>query len=61
MKPEKGTTKYGDVITTDVDAKYLKVHYAVPRRWPKEPLNAEARQSDALEHVRDRILGCKGS
>jgi hypothetical protein len=42
------------------DRKYLKVHYVVSTRWPREPLDADARQSEALEAIRDRIVGARG-
>lgn len=48
------------IFETPRDRRYLKVHYVVSARWPKEPLEADARQSEALEAIRDRIAGAKG-
>jgi hypothetical protein len=37
------------------DRKYLRVQWAVTRRWPREPLEFEERQIGALEEIRDAI------
>jgi len=39
------------------DRKYLRVHYVVSRRWPREPLRFEERQIEALSDIRDAITG----
>lgn len=55
MQLPAAKAKYGDVVRSAADAKYLRVHYAVPRRWPKERFLVETRQSDALERVWERF------
>jgi hypothetical protein len=35
------------------DRRYLRVHYVVPRRWPREPAKFQERQIDALRGLRD--------
>ena len=39
------------------DRKYIRVHYVVSRRWPREPIRFEERQIDALSRIRDAIPG----
>jgi hypothetical protein len=39
------------------ERKYLRVHYVVSRRWPREPLKFEERQIDALNGIRDVLAG----
>ena len=39
------------------DRKYIRVHYVVSRRWPREPIRFEERQIDALGRIRDAIPG----
>lgn len=39
------------------DLQYLRVDYAVPRRWPREPLQFEKNQVAALREVRDSLAG----
>jgi hypothetical protein len=54
LRPEKGSPPdVGDVFDKQTDWKYLRVHYVVSARWPKEPLNADQRQAEALEEIRD--------
>jgi hypothetical protein len=38
------------------DRKYLRVHYVVSRRWPREPIRFEERHIDVLAGIRDAIL-----
>jgi hypothetical protein len=37
------------------DRQYLRVHYAVVRRWPREPLRFEERQIEALQTIRNQL------
>jgi hypothetical protein len=37
------------------DRKYLRVNYAVTRRWPRLPLEFEERQIEALEDIRNAL------
>lgn len=37
------------------DRKYLRVDYAVGRRWPREPLEFEERQIEVLEQISDAL------
>jgi hypothetical protein len=61
LRPEEGEPpKLAGIFTSPRDRKYLKVHYVVSTRWPKEPLEIDSRQSDALEAIRDRIVGARG-
>jgi hypothetical protein len=39
------------------DLQYLRVDYAVPRRWPREPLQFEKNQVAVLREVRDALAG----
>lgn len=61
LQPEDGDAPNLDgIFETPRDRQYLKVHYVVSTRWPKEPLEADARQSEALEVIRDRLVGARG-
>jgi hypothetical protein len=37
------------------DLKYLRVHYVVSRRWPREPREFEEHQIDWLQRIRDAM------
>jgi hypothetical protein len=37
------------------DRKYLRVDYAVSRRWPREPLEFEERQIEVLEQISNAL------
>jgi len=37
------------------DHQYLRMHYAVIRRWPREPLRFEERQVDAIRAIHDQL------
>lgn len=39
------------------ERKYLRVHYVVSRRWPRQPLKFEERQTEALGEIRDALAG----
>jgi len=51
LKDDKGKERWREVITSRADMKYLKVYFAVPTRWPKEPRNHGLRQAEALERL----------
>jgi len=38
------------------DRKYLRVNYAVTRRWPRLPPDFEERQIEALEDIRNALI-----
>ena len=35
--------------------KYLRVYYVVSHRWPRQPMEFEERQMDALEKIRNKM------
>jgi hypothetical protein len=37
------------------EERYLRVHFAVIRRWPREPLKFDERQQAVLERLRDTL------
>jgi hypothetical protein len=37
------------------DEKYLRIHYVVSRRWPRQPLRFEERQVEVLRQIRQAI------
>jgi hypothetical protein len=37
------------------DHQYLRVHYAVVRRWPREPLRFEERQIEAIQAINHQL------
>lgn len=37
------------------DHNYLRMHYAVVRRWPREPLRFEERQIQAMRAINDQL------
>jgi hypothetical protein len=39
------------------DLQYLRVDFAVPRRWPREPLQFEKKQVAVLREVRAALAG----
>jgi hypothetical protein len=39
------------------EERFLRVHFAVIRRWPREPLKFEEQQQEVLEQVRDALEG----
>ena len=36
------------------ERKYLRVHYVVSQRWPRQPLKFEERETEALSEIRER-------
>lgn len=40
---------------SEEDRKYLRVDYAVPRRWSREPLDFEERQIAVLDEINDAL------
>ena len=42
-------------ILSRSECQYLRVHFAVLRRWPREPLEFEERQIAALQEIGGRI------
>jgi len=49
----RDTAEFRSVVKTTADLRFLKVHYVVSARWPRERLNAQERQAEALETIRD--------
>jgi hypothetical protein len=49
------TNDFRKLVKTTADLRFLKVYYVVSTRWPREPLEADSRQAEALEAVRDSI------
>lgn len=45
----------GEHTAVQPDLKYLRVDWAVTRRWPREPLEFERRQLETLEEIRDVV------
>ncbi len=43
------------LIRSRQDWKYVKVHFITTRSWSPEPVDAERRQSDALDALRARL------
>ena len=39
------------------ERKYLRVHYVVSHRWPRQPLKFEERETEALSEIRDALTG----
>ncbi|HSM84520.1 MAG TPA: hypothetical protein VLT16_00155 [Candidatus Limnocylindrales bacterium] len=37
------------------DHQYLRVHYAVVRRWPRQPLRFDERQIEAMQSINDQL------
>ena len=37
------------------EERFLRVHFAVIRRWPREPIKHEERQQAVLEQIRDQL------
>ncbi len=37
------------------DYQYLRIYYVVSYRWPREPMEIEKREIEALEQIRDAI------
>ena len=37
------------------DNQYLRMHYAVVRRWPREPLRFEERQIEVMRRISDNL------
>ena len=40
---------------SEEDQKYLRVDFAVPRRWPREPLEYEEREIRVLDEIKNRL------
>lgn len=37
------------------DRQYLRIHYAVVRRWPREPLRFEERQIEQIRRIGEKL------
>ena len=37
------------------DQKYLRVDFAVPRRWPRQPLEFEEREIEVLDEINSKL------
>src|SRR5712671_1038422 len=48
VKPESDCK---DAKYTCEDRKYLRIHYAVVRRWPREPMRFEERQVEEIRKI----------
>lgn len=48
--------KHGDSIDKEQE-KYLRVHYTIARRWPREPLDFEENQLKTLDGIRRVLAG----
>jgi hypothetical protein len=55
LKKDAHTFQHAEVIASKADLKYLKVYYGVPKRWPREPLNLDRREAEALEGLGARL------
>ncbi len=42
-------------LAIEADRRYLRVHYVVSRRWPREPREFERDQLGTLAAIRDRL------
>jgi hypothetical protein len=54
-KRNGGTREFRELIARTSDLRYLKVHYVVSRRWPREPAEDVSRQTDALEQMAEAL------